>query len=379
MKVAHHNNFDFLRLLFALLVIITHSYTLTGVFYNDGMYQITNNQITFSRIGLMGFFTISGYLILESLQRSHNLADYFRKRILRIYPALLVVLVITAVGFSFLSSKYSLIGYFTLTAEPYSYVLKNLMPFSPFQGSILDTIITNPYPHYINGSIWTIRYEFLFYVLLSTLFLIKNKKGLIQVILMSCFVGLYYLKYHGTPFFQDIVFNLLGFKPLILEITSQKSDLGLTGFRPAFVIDFGLFFVSGALLSAARLDNLRNKTLFGWLTFILASLSLAYGFYDAVEPVLFPLLILMFGLSSTKWISGLNHKIGDLSYGVYIYGFMIQQFLMRFFTLDHIELTLATIPIALLAGYFSWNLIEKRALKYKSYKSHAQLPEPALT
>ena len=57
------NNFDFLRLIFASFVIITHSYPLSGIKECDLMCQISNGQISFSYIGVRGFFVISGYLI----------------------------------------------------------------------------------------------------------------------------------------------------------------------------------------------------------------------------------------------------------------------------------------------------------------------------
>jgi peptidoglycan/LPS O-acetylase OafA/YrhL len=362
---VHHNNFDFLRLAFALFVIITHSYTLTGVFYNDGLYQLSNNQITYSRVGLCGFFTISGYLIFESLNRSKNVFDYFRKRILRIYPALIVVLVLTAIGFSLLSELYSVIGYFTLTSEPYTYILKNLMLSTPFQGSILDTIKGNPYPYYINGSIWTIRYEFLFYISLSLLFFIKKRIVLVQAILVVTFLVLYFLKLLESEYLQNHIQGSLGFVPYIVKLASQQSDYSLTGFRPAALIDFGLFFTAGALLSAFNLNTLRYKGIIGWVAFIIAITFIIFKSYSLIEALVFPVVILTAGLSNTKWIGGLNNKIGDLSYGIYIYGFVIQQVLLRYFELNHLTLTWVTVPIALFAGFLSWNLIEKPAMKLK--------------
>ncbi|PRY15770.1 peptidoglycan/LPS O-acetylase OafA/YrhL [Pontibacter ummariensis] len=378
MVSTHYNNFGFLRLLFALFVIITHSYTLTGVFYNDGLYQFTGSQITFSRVGLCGFFTISGYLIFESLNRSISIFDYFRKRILRIYPALIVVLILTAIGFSLLSKKYSVIGYFTLTSEPYTYILKNLMPCTPFQGSILDTIKGNPYPHYINGSIWTIRYEFLFYIALSSLFFIKKRIVLIQAILISIFLLLYFLKWHVSEYFQNNILSFFGIEPFIIKLASQQSDYGQTGFRPAALIDFGLFFTAGALLSAFNLNTLRFKGIIGWIAFIIAITFIIFKSYSLIEALVFPVVILTAGLGNTKWIGGLNYKIGDLSYGVYIYGFVIQQVLLRYFELNHLTLTWVTMPLALFAGFLSWNLIEKRAMKLKVRRQNStSIPLPA--
>ena len=78
--LRNNNNFDFLRLLFATFVIITHSYPLTGAPEIDWLNQLTEKQLTFSYIGVRGFFIISGYLIFESLIRSETLASYAKKR-----------------------------------------------------------------------------------------------------------------------------------------------------------------------------------------------------------------------------------------------------------------------------------------------------------
>jgi peptidoglycan/LPS O-acetylase OafA/YrhL len=165
----HSNNFDFLRIMFAIFVMITYSFPLTlGIKHkNDWLGELTNSQINFSTLGLAGFFSISGYLIFESLKRSKTIGDYFRKCLLRIFPGLIVVLLITAIFFVFLSD-YSFIEYF-ISIEPYCYILYNLNLITPPQGTIVDVIDNNPYPDFINGSLWTIRYEFLCYVLLSLL------------------------------------------------------------------------------------------------------------------------------------------------------------------------------------------------------------------
>ena len=91
------NNFDFLRLIFASFVIITHSYPLSGIKECDFICQLTFGQVSFSYVGVKGFFVISGYLIFQSLQRSENIFDYFWKRLLRLFPALIVVLFLTVI------------------------------------------------------------------------------------------------------------------------------------------------------------------------------------------------------------------------------------------------------------------------------------------
>lgn len=72
----HINNFDFLRLLFATLVLVTHSYPLTGVPEEDLLWRFSHGRLLLSRFGVLGFFVISGYLILKSLLRSQSVKEY---------------------------------------------------------------------------------------------------------------------------------------------------------------------------------------------------------------------------------------------------------------------------------------------------------------
>ncbi|WP_213279602.1 hypothetical protein [Chryseobacterium indologenes] len=78
--ISRSNNFDFLRLVFASLVIITHSYALSGATQGDPLSQLTNSQMEFSYLGVHGFFIISRYLIFKSLLRCKGLLDYYWKK-----------------------------------------------------------------------------------------------------------------------------------------------------------------------------------------------------------------------------------------------------------------------------------------------------------
>lgn len=90
------NNFQFLRFLFAILVVISHAYVLSGsTEENAGINKLTNGQLSFSQIGLSSFFVISGYFIFQSLQRSETLSRYYKNRFLRFFPGLVAVLILS--------------------------------------------------------------------------------------------------------------------------------------------------------------------------------------------------------------------------------------------------------------------------------------------
>ncbi|KFF08272.1 hypothetical protein [Chryseobacterium luteum] len=102
------------------------------------------------------------------------------------------------------------------------------------------------------------------------------------------------------------------------------------------------------------------------MLFLALIISLYFEFYKYVSPVLLPLLILLIGVHKTRYISSIGSKTGDISYGVYIYAFIIQQTLMYYFGLGTIRLMLANIVITCIFAYGSWHLIEKRMLTYKN-------------
>lgn len=66
-----------------------------------------------------------------------------------------------------------------------------------------------------------------------------------------------------------------------------------------------------------------------------------------------------------KYISNTTQKISDLSYGIYIYAFPVQQALIHYHKPTVNELTIYTTCIVFILSYFSWHLVESKALKYK--------------
>jgi peptidoglycan/LPS O-acetylase OafA/YrhL len=169
------NNFDLLRILFAWFVIVSHSYVLNGSGASDPLGQLTGNYLILSFIGVKGFFVISGYLILQSLTRSKSILDYLAKRILRIFPGLIVVLIVT-IGVLYFIYPTTNVPYL-LNPVIYNYFWSNLKLFDPtfYIPGVFDQLPSRA----INGSLWTIEFEFLFYIFLLLLFPIqKNIKAL---------------------------------------------------------------------------------------------------------------------------------------------------------------------------------------------------------
>ncbi|GHT75442.1 O-antigen acetylase [Bacteroidia bacterium] len=329
----YKNNFDFLRLLFATFVIVTHSYTIVGIPDIDWIYQISGGQTHFSYIGVRGFFIISGFLIYQSLVRSKSLEDYYWKRFLRLFPALFVMLLLT-----------TLLGYFVYenTEIPYwrnetvwSYLPHNITLFH-LQYSINGVFENNPYPSQINASLWTIPYEVIFYIVLSVLFFIKNEKS--RQILLGIGCGLL------------IAFNIL--------FLHRLGRIGL-------YVNLGPFFFGGAFLASVHFEkNIKQYPVYAIIGCLLLIIFTGLGYFSYVKFLLIP-LILYVGMFSTPYLSGIGKKIGDLSYGIYIYAFPVQQTLIHLIDLNYLELMLSSFFVTLVLAFLSWHVIEKSALEKK--------------
>lgn len=338
--MTKNNNFDFLRFLFALLVVVSHAYPLSGGNESSQwIYKITNGQIVLAQIGLSGFFIISGYFIFQSLVRSKSLSYYFKKRLLRLFPALFVVLLLTIILAPFV---YQEIVPFFKNISVYTYLPYNLSLYG-FQSSIKGIFDTNAY-HAINGSLWTIRYEFSLYVALSFLFFFRKQKRIVSIIL------------------------LIGFSVFILLYTFYLNSFGgssLFGLQGIHLLNLGAFFIGGSLLASLQFEKIKYKVLILALSVLILLLSLYFNFYDSVKHFIFPIVVLLIGFIPLPFMRTFG-RFGDMSYGIYIYSFPIQQTLMYFFKMSTYSLLIYSVLLSVVFGFLSWHLIEKRALKYKN-------------
>lgn len=338
----HKNNFDFLRLVFALLVVVHHSFPLSGTSEQDCLFYATHGLLSFSYIGVRGFFVISGFLVFPSLLRSKNLVDYFVKRVLRIYPGLFIVLSVT-LFFCFFLYNGSMGSFFT-NKEVYTYIPVNLTLIK-LQNYIPGIFNNNIFPNAINGSLWTIVYEFTLYCTIAFFIFLKRKTIFFQRSLLFIFIVLFFV----IRIFQAHI-ETIHIGTLSLYIFAHNA----------------IYFYAGALLSTFDLQKIKFKLPVLIISFLAWILLLENPYFELLQYFLFPVIVLFFGTYSTKYLNSIGEKIGDLSYGVYIYGFPIQQTLMHFFTLSCLQLTLAATPVILLFAWFSWHFVEKTALNNKS-------------
>lgn len=334
------NNFDIIRILFAWFVIISHSYVLNGDGPFDPLAKLTNGYMIFSFIGVKGFFIISGYLIFQSIARSQSVADYLAKRILRIFPALLVVLALTLLVVYFIYPLQK--GYYLLNPEIYKYFLGNVILFMPH--FFIKGVFENLPNHAINGSLWTIEFEFLFYIILLLFFPIRKNKNLLKILLSIVLIGLFI----GNIFFLN-------------DLKKITSPINL-----ALAFDLGTYFLMGSFIACFNWEQIPYKkwiALAAGLVLLMATLlKLNYCWVQ----ISLPFIIIFLGKKSSKLASVSHQILGDPSYGIYLYGFPVQQFIIYFFKPNTMMLLICSTLVCFAIGYLSWTFIEKKALQYKN-------------
>lgn len=285
------------------------------------------------------FFIMSGYLIINSLKFSKTPQNYLWKRLLRLFPALFFLLVLTLIWAVFVYSGDNILKEKTF----WTYLPNNLSLYN-LQYNIRGVFESNPYPNAINGSLWSLCYEFTMYIFILLLFPFKNMKVLPYIVLAAFLIS-YYCLFLRPNFLSNIYYAL--------------------HLVPKQLYRLSTFFIAGSLLTFVNLKKINTLPVKAALAIALI-LSIVFNFYTYTSFILLPLLTILFGLSYSKVLNYFPHKFGDISYGMYIYGFPVQQSFMHFFDFTPTILTLFSLPIAAIFSYISWILIEKRAMTMKS-------------
>lgn len=323
------NSLNSIRLFLALSVIIAHSYDIGGF---AGKPRIGNLDL--ASFAVYVFFALSGYLITGSRERS-TARPFFRARFLRIYPGFWVCIILTAFVFSAVAG---------LTRGGWSaghaiaYVLGNftLRITQPTIGSTLEGF---PFQTW-NGSLWTLFPEFLCYVAVGSMLSYRRFRSGLWL------EGIFLLTVLAAAFFHFVV------------------PIGLHTF-PLFA-----FFMAGAVVykNRSRIPMSTAWFLVG-LAIIVGSAAVDLAFLVAPIPVAYCGMWL--GVRLPQIIERLGDGSTDISYGVYIYAFPMQQLLCvagvnRF---GVAVLIVSSILLTLIPATLSWFMVEKPSLRYKTVAS----------
>jgi peptidoglycan/LPS O-acetylase OafA/YrhL len=343
---ARQNNFDLIRFVAATMVIVAHAYPLTyGHDKTELLHLLTQQQMTFGTLGVAVFFVISGFLIYQSYDHSPNVFVYAKARILRIFPALITVLLLMVFGLGVALTELSVGDYFSQSST-FKYLLGVFL--FPIYYELPRVFEANPWPVTVNGSLWTIPYEFICYILVAIAGLSRILRW--RVILLILLLGLFLFRW---LLFDD--------SPEMLGTLNRW----FYGVGMAKLLELGSYFLAGMVLYAYREKIIINHYL-ALISVIILVVTSIFGGLQAWFLLAGSYLIMYLAfLPSLRYHN--FAKYGDFSYGIYIYAFPVQQTLIHFSQAQWHPLVnaLFAIPITLFFAILSWHLIESKALKLK--------------
>ena len=326
------SGFDYMRIVLSTMVIVSHSFLFC--YGLDTFYAVWDGpaKIVFKPIVPM-FFCLSGFLVSGSMERCRTLVSFIGLRIIRIYPALAVEVLLSAFLVGPLVSTLPLNEYFS--GQEFALYMLNII--GDIHYKLPGIFNGNPLPSIVNSQLWTVPFELMCYVAISAIILLRHfdKGRLIIFVLISFgFVYFYYkLSFHKTFFLRGAVSGSL-------LIPYFLSGVLYYHYRYTMPINGYIAIVAG-VLSVLLLAYVPGGD-------FLACISLGY-------------FTIYIGLLNPRRLFFVKHA--DISYGVYLYGAVIQQLLVYEFPSArswYLNVALA-LPISIVLSFFSWHCVEKPA------------------
>ncbi len=329
------DNFTVLRLALALAVVVSHAFSVgTGKHTDEPLYVLTG--YTLGEHGVNGFFAVSGFLVAMSWDRRGGAIPFALARVLRVFPGLVVAVLVTALvlggamtslprGQYLADSRVWQMIWVTITTFKSATVLPGVFEGNPLRWPI--------------STVWTLRYELL------------------------CYAGL--LAYGMLGGFRRPLIALTGAALVALALL-VLGQIGTIPKGQETALRLPLVFATGSLIYLYR-DRVSLNL--GLAAGVIAALPLAAFVLPALyKPLLFigtAYLMLFIAM-----VPGLSHpKLeppGDISYGVYLYGWPIQQALQALFpAMSGWAMLLPALFITCAVATVSWLLVEKPALTLK--------------
>lgn len=323
-----HNNFDLLRLLAALSVILSHAFLLAENSQDhDPLMLLTGGQLILGLAGVFVFFTISGYLITQSFEMTPSPFVFLAKRALRIFPGLILCLLVCVFAIGPLVTRLPLAEYFS-RRETYLFLLHN---------SVLD-VDYNRLPGVefwpgniggiVDGPLWSLPCEALLYLTVFGLGVCRLLTLPVCLLLLGAGMVCVWLDTAGETF---------------------GSALWLLG-----------FFAAGMCCYRLRGPRLISRR-WALLALVGLALSIPAHLFLAAFPLCGGFLVIWLALNR-KLPNIRAARFGDLSYGLYIYGWPVEQCVVFFSggTAPWWQVFLVSIAAALPTAFLSWHLVEKR-------------------
>jgi len=331
------NNFDFIRLLAAAMVLCSHQFALLG--------RPEPRPFGLLRLGTLGvlvFFSVSGYLVAQSWDRDPHPARFIARRVLRVWPALATVILLTVFCVGPTYSTWSPADYFSST-ESWRYLRQLYFQVELYLPGVFEA---NPI-RVVNGSLWTIPIEVGWYgalMVAGLCGLLRRRARYVMLVVVAAYA-----------FYIYGVFDI-----------QHNPRAGYL--QPAFGREYGSFFCYGVVLHSWQHVWRKHPAWTALTLSVLAGVLVALDHGYAALYVLLPVTVIAVGEMSTPFLRQAG-RYGDFSYGVYIYAFMVQQMVIVGLGIhrSYPMMLAASVAATLMCACLSWHLIERPALSLKRH------------
>lgn len=339
------SNLQAVRILAAYLILLRHSFILF-------MEQSPLAEVVIPPIGIWIFFAISGYLLPGSWQRRPLFFTFMRARLERLFPSLAVVVFASALILGPWLSYLSPLEYFR-HPQTWQYFLNLLLHPSYFLPGVFGE---NYYPNAVNGSLWSLPPQFIAYALIPVIFMAPKRWmrifGWILIFLIAQWD-------HFTGQFDEVIF---------------------WGSNLSQVLTAICLFASGALIKELKI-GLRNSIALGLLVAMALGSTLLPAFTYPLLALCLPYIVLTIGLQSWPLLRAGN-RLPDISYGVFLVGFPVQQTMIALFPALHplpsisATVVVSTVLALLISRFVEQPMIQRR-VQLDQAKQEKNAPTPS--
>ncbi len=331
------DGFGTLRLIAAFCIIIDHAAPLTK---SGGSVLPAEFGVDLGAVMVSVFMAMSGYQVIQSWERDPHLWRYFVKRALRILPGLAVLLALSVLVLGPVLTTLSTNAYFEHPAT-WRYLYDNLRIF-PQTYALPGVFTGNPYPHAVNGSLWSLPVEVLGYLMIAVFGLVGAIRRRWIVLLALLPLAVVFQRMMTGQFKPPPVFLMVPTLPLVQYLAMYCVGILAYLYRDKIVYSWG----GVAMCVGVEWVMYASRTT------------------EVTRLVTVPYIALAIGMLLPKKL-WLPPVLTGASYGVYLYGFPTEQFVVSMGAESELVVALVSVPIAFGLGLLSWHLVEKPAMKLR--------------